>query len=177
MWTSEHRKAVHQAGLRYGSGLRDEEWSLAAPLIPLAKRGGRKREVNMREVVNAIFHILWTGCQWKALPKDFPPKSTVHWYLMLWSWDGTLERPHGASYVALRERKGHNASPRAAIIDSQSTKAPPKRGLPRPAGLRCGQESYGPQEIRPGRDVGFATELRRPSRQHPGLRWYQSSTY
>jgi transposase len=64
------------------------------PLIPPPKRGGGKRTVNIREVLNGIFYVLWTGCQWKALPKDLPPKSTVHWYFMLWDWDGTLERLH-----------------------------------------------------------------------------------
>jgi transposase len=107
----------------------DEEWRLVAPLIPPAKRGGRRREVDVRAILDAIFYVLWTGCQWKALPKDLPPKSTVHWYLMLWNWDGTLERVHHALYVAVREQEGREASPTAAIIDSQSAKAAPKGGL------------------------------------------------
>jgi transposase len=107
----------------------DEEWALVEPLIPPAKRGGRKRTVDVREVLNAIFYVLWTGCQWKALPKDLPRKSTVHWYFMLWNWDGTLERVHHVLYVALREREGREASPTAAIIDSQSAKGAPKGGL------------------------------------------------
>jgi transposase len=107
----------------------DDEWALAAPLIPPAKRGGRRREVAVREVLNAIFYVLWTGCQWKALPKDLPPKSTVHDYLELWNWDGTLERIHHALYVAVREKEGREASPTAAIIDSQSAKGALKGGL------------------------------------------------
>ena len=55
-------------------------------MIPPAKRGGRRRSVNVREVLNGIFYVLWTGCQWKALPKDLPPKSAVHDYLELWNW-------------------------------------------------------------------------------------------
>jgi transposase len=129
MWTPEHRKAARREGLRYDSDMTDQEWALVAPLIPPAKRGGRKREVDTREVLNAIFYVLWTGCQWKALPKDFPPKSTVHWYLTLWNWDGTLEQIHHALYVALREQEGREASPTAAIIDSQIAKAAPKGGL------------------------------------------------
>jgi transposase len=129
MWRPEHRKAARRQGLRYDSDMTDAEWTLVAPLIPPAKRGGRKREVDVREVLNAIFYVLWTGCQWKALPKDFPPKSTVHWYLTLWNWDGTLERIHHALYVALREQEGREASPTAAIIDSQSAKGAPKGGL------------------------------------------------
>ena len=92
MWTQEHRKAARRKGLRYDSDMTDEEWALVAPLIPPSKRGGRRRGVDVREILNAIFYVLWTGCQWKALPKDFPPRSTVHDYLMLWDWDGTLER-------------------------------------------------------------------------------------
>ena len=128
MWTPEHRLAARRVGQRYDSDLTDEEWALAAPLIPPAKRGGGKRTVNIREVLNGIFYVLWTGCQWKALPKDLPPKSTVHWYLMLWEWDGTLERIHHTLYVAVREQKGRQASPTAAIIDSQSAKTAQKGG-------------------------------------------------
>ena len=64
---------------------------------PAGRHGGRRRSVNVREVLNGIFYVLWTGCQWKALPKDLPPKSTVHDYLELWNWDGTLERIHHGS--------------------------------------------------------------------------------
>lgn len=129
MWKPEHRKAARRSGLRYDSDMTDAEWALAAPLIPPAKRGGRRREVDVREVLNAIFYILWTGCQWKALPKDLPPKSTVHDYLELWNWDGTLERIHHALYVAAREQEGRDAGPSAAIIDSQSAKGALKGGL------------------------------------------------
>ena len=99
------------------------------PMIPPAKRGGRRREVNVREVLNAIFYVLWTGCQWQAIPKDLPPKSTAHHYFGLWDWDGTLERIHHALYVETRERAGREASPSAAIIDSQSGKAAQKGAL------------------------------------------------
>jgi transposase len=129
MWKPEHRTAARRKGLRYDSDLTDEEWSLVEPLIPPAKHGGRKRAVNVREILNGIFYVLWTGCQWKALPKDLPPKSTVHWYLGLWNWDGTLERIHHVLYVAVREQEGREASPTAAIIDSQSAKGAPKGGL------------------------------------------------
>ena len=129
MWKPEHRRAARRVGLRYDNDLTDEEWTLVEPLIPPAKRGGRKREVSVREVLNAIFYILWTGCQWKALPKDLPPKSTAHDYLELWNWDGTLERIHHALYVAVREKEGREASPTAAIINSQTVKGAQKGGL------------------------------------------------
>jgi len=126
MWKPEHRVAADRRGLRYPSDLTDEEWALIGPFIPPAKRGGRKRTVDVREVLNGIFYVLATGCQWKALPKDLPPKSTAHSYFMLWDWSGTLERIHDALYVALRETDGKEASPTAAIIDSQSAKAAQK---------------------------------------------------
>jgi transposase len=119
-----------RTGLRYPSDLTDSEWALIEAMIPPAKRGGRRREVNVREVLNAVFYVLSTGCQWGALPKDLPPKSTAHSYFMLWDWDGTLERIHHALYVETRERAGREASPSAAIIDSQSSKAAQK-GAPR----------------------------------------------
>jgi transposase len=130
MWKPEHRRAAERHGLRYPSDLSDSEWALIEPAIPPAKRGGRRREVNVREVLNAIFYVLSTGCQWQALPKDLPPKSTAHSYFMLWEWDGTLERIHHALYVETRERAGREASPTVAIIDSQSAKAAQK-GVPR----------------------------------------------
>ena len=97
-------------------------------MIPPGRHGGRKRSVNVREVLNGIFYVLWTGCQWKALPKDLPPKSTVHDYLDLWSYDGTLDRIHYALYVECRKQGEREASPTAAIIDSQSVKSAEKGG-------------------------------------------------
>ncbi len=129
MWKPEHRCVAERRGLRYSSDLTDAEWALVEPMIPPAKHGGRPRDVNVREVLNAIFYVLSTGCQWQALPKDLPPKSTAHFYFMLWDWDGTLERIHHALYVAARERAGHEASPTVAIIDSQSAKAAQKGAL------------------------------------------------
>jgi len=128
MWTAEQRQAHARDGLRYPSDLTDAEWALVEPLIPPAKRGGRQRTVVGREVLNGIFYILATGCQWRALPKDLPPKSTVYDYLTLWTWDGTLRRLHHALFVQAREQAGKEASPTAAIIDSQSVKSAEKGG-------------------------------------------------
>ena len=83
---------------------------------------------NVREVMNGIFYILASGCQWRALPKDLPPKSTVYDYLTLWTWDGTLRRLHHALFVQVREQAGKEASPTAAIIDSQGVKSAEKGG-------------------------------------------------
>ena len=134
MWTAENRRAYDRRGLRYPSDLTDAEWALVEPLIPPAKRGGRKHSVNLREALNAIFYVLSTGCQCNALPKDLPPNSTVNDYLDLWDWDGTLERIHHALYVEVRKRAGREASPTTTIIDSQSAKGAQKgepRSIPR----------------------------------------------
>ena len=130
MWKPEHRVAADRRGLRYASDLTNAEWALVAPLIRPAKRGGRPRTADVREVLNAISYLLWTGCQWKALPRDLPPRSTVWDYLDRWDQDGTLTRIHHALYVGVREQAGREASPTLGIIDSQSAKGAPK-GAPR----------------------------------------------
>ena len=84
MWTAENRKRYDRSRLRYPSDLTDDEWQFIEPLIPPAKRGGRRREVNVREVMNGVMYVLSTGCQWRAIPKDLPPRSTVFAYLDLW---------------------------------------------------------------------------------------------
>jgi transposase len=128
MWTQENRHRYDRSKLRYPSDLTDEEWSHVAPLIPPAKRGGAKRTVDVREVVNGLMYILGTGCQWRAIPKDLPPRSTLHGYFELWEWDGTLARMHHALYEKCREQASREASPTAAIIDSQSVKSAEKGG-------------------------------------------------
>ena len=82
----ENRGRYDRSKLRYPSDLSDEEWALTGPLIPPAKRGGNRRTVNVREVVNGLMYVLSTGCQWRAIPKDLPPRSTVYDYFDLWSW-------------------------------------------------------------------------------------------
>ena len=134
MWTQANRRRYDRGKLRYPSDLTDEEWSHVAPLIPPAKRGGRKRTVDVREVVNGLMYILGTGCQWRAIPKDLPPRSTLHDYFELWEWDGTLGRSHHALYVKCREQVSREASATAAIIDSQSVKSGEKGG-PRSTGM------------------------------------------
>ena len=128
MWTAENRPRYNRDKLRYPSDLSEEEWALIEPFIPPGKRGGGKRTVVMRNVVDGVMYILSTGCQWRAIPKDLPPRSTLFDYLDLWSWDGTLDRIHHALYAACREQDGREASPTAAIIDSQSVKSAEKGG-------------------------------------------------
>ena len=128
MWTTENRQRYNRDKLRYPSDLTDEEWTLVEPQIPPAKHGGRHRTVMVREVVNGVMYVLSTGCQWRYLPKDLPPKSTVHDYLTRWSYDGTIERMHHVLYVQCREAAERQASPTACVIDSQSVKSAEKGG-------------------------------------------------
>jgi transposase len=134
MWTQENRARYDRSKLRYPSDLTNEEWSIIAPVdrlwrsTPPAKPGGNKRTVDVRAVVNGVMYILSTGCQWAALPKDLPPRSTVNDYLRRWDEDRTLDRIHHALYVLCREQAGREASPTAAIIDSQSVKSAEKGG-------------------------------------------------
>jgi transposase len=128
MWTTENRPRYNRDKLRYPSDLTEEECGHIESLIPPAKRGGGKRRVKMREVVNGIMYVLSTGCQWRYVPKDFPSKTTLHRYFDLWNYDGTLERIHHALYVKCREKIGREASPTACVIDSQSVKSAEKGG-------------------------------------------------
>src|SRR5271165_3428993 len=170
MWTSKNRARYDRSKLRYPSDLTDNEWQLVERLIPPGKRGGDKRTVVMREVVNGLMYVLSTGCQWRAIPKDLPPKSTVHDYFDLWTYDGTLKRMHHALYEQCREQEQRKASPTAAIIDSQSVKAQKKGGLHRPAWLRCGQKDQGQEAPYSRRHIRPPAPRRRPSGRYPGSR-------
>src|SRR3979490_408895 len=128
MGTSKNRARYDRSKLRYPSDLTDDEWGLVEPLIPPGKTGGGKRTGIRREGGNGLMDILSTGCQWRAIPKDLPPRSSVYGYFDLWTYDGTLERIHHALYEPCRERARREASPTAAIIDSQSVKSAEKGG-------------------------------------------------
>ena len=128
MWTTETRPRYNRDSLRYPSDLTDDEWALVAPLVPPAKRGGRRRSVDIREVLNGLLYVLSTGCQWRYVPKDLPPRSTLFGYFDLWTWQGVIDRIHHALYVQCREHLQREASPTACIIDSQSVKSAEKGG-------------------------------------------------
>jgi transposase len=128
MWTTESRARHDRSKLRYPSDLSDAEWALVAPLIPPAKRGGLPRQHNERDLINGLMYVLSTGCQWRFIPKDLPPRSTLYDYLVRWNYDGTLTKIHHELYVACRLQAGREASPTAGIIDSQSVKSAEKGG-------------------------------------------------
>jgi len=128
MWTTENRQRYNRDKLRYPSDMTDDEWSWVSPLIPPAKRGGGKRTVDLRAVMNGIMYVLSTGCQWRYIPTDLPPRSTVNGYLQRWISDGTLGKLHYALYQECREQVDRDASPTACVIDSQSVKSAEKGG-------------------------------------------------
>jgi len=128
VWIAENRGSYDRNKLHYPSDVTDDEWNHIARLIPPAKRGGRRWSVDVREVVNGLMYILSTGCQWRSIPKDLPPRSTLFEYFDLWDYDGTLECIHHALYVRCREAMGREASPTGGVIDSQSVKGAEKGG-------------------------------------------------
>lgn len=112
----------------YKSDLTNEEWTIIEPLIPPAKPGGHPRTVDMREVVNAIFYLLRTGCSWEMLPHDFPPYSTVYYYFRRWQRRGLWEQINQVLRDQVRIKQGKAPQATAAIIDSQSVKTTEKKG-------------------------------------------------
>ena len=106
MWTEITRPQYERSGLRYASDLTDEEWKVIMPLLPPAKKLGRPRTTDLREVLNAILYMARTGCQWRMLPKDFPPRSTIQRYFYAWRSDGTLRTVNHQLLMAAREAAG-----------------------------------------------------------------------
>lgn len=112
---------------KYPTDLTDKQWKIIEPLIPKAKEGGRNRETDMREVLDAVFYLIKAGCDWRMLPHDFPNWKTVYDYFSKWKHDGTWKKIHDILRVKVRRKAGKKAQPTAGIIDSQSVKTG-KRG-------------------------------------------------
>ena len=122
MWTAKNRARYERKGLRYDSDLTDEEFALIEAFLP------PERSVSRRSLVNGILYVLTTGCQWRQLPKDFPPKSTTHDYFVELQCTGVLKQIHNALYAEVRVLEGRAATPTLAIVDSQSVKSAEKGG-------------------------------------------------
>jgi len=121
-WTEITRRKYRRDGLRYASDTTDEEWTVIAPNLPPPVPRGRTRETDMRDVVNAIFYIAQTGCQWRLLPKDFPPATTVQRYFYAWRNSNVWQTINHVLLIDVRESSGREASPTAGVVDSQSVK-------------------------------------------------------
>jgi len=106
----------------YQTDLTDAEWSYVAPHLPAPKAPGRPRLHTLREVLDAIFYVLRSGCAWRLLPHDFPPWKTIHHYFRTWRKDGTWERMHSALRKRVRVRMDRDPEPSASVVDSQSVK-------------------------------------------------------
>src|SRR5260370_23948651 len=130
MWSAANRPRYDRDKLRSPSDLTGEEWALRGPLIPKAKRGGRRRSVDVREVVNGLMYVLSTGCQWRAVPKDLPPKRTLFSYFDLWTYEGVIDQIHHALYVQCPGKARREATPTPCIIPNPSVESAGKRGPP-----------------------------------------------
>jgi len=122
MWTMKNRARYERKGLRYPSDLTDEEYALIEPFLP------PERSISRRSLVDAILYVLTTGCQWRQLPKDFPPKSTTHDYFVELQCTGVLKQIHHSLYAEVRVLEGRAAMPTLAIVDSQTVKSAEKGG-------------------------------------------------
>jgi transposase len=140
MWTETTQQQYRRDGLRYASDVSDAEWAQIEALLPAPKRLGRPRTTQMRQVVNAMLYLLTTGCQWRLLPKEFPPFSTVQRFFYRWRDAGLWQTINHFLVMRTREATGREASPTAGVLDSQSVKTTEAAG---PRGYDAGKKIKG----------------------------------
>ena len=166
MWTLTTRQQHTRLVSRYQTDLTDAEWRVIAPHLPKPCAMGRPREWPMREIVNGIFYVMRAGCPWRLLPNDLPPWGTIYRWFATWRDDGRFERINHALVMADRERVGRNASPSAAIIDSQSIKTTEAGRRPHPSAAFA-TSARAPSSPRWRRRPAAAAPPRRPERVAP----------
>jgi transposase len=127
----------------YPSDLTDREWAQVERFVPAPKPGGRPAKYQRREIVNALLYVDRTGCQWRALPHDFPPWDSVYWYFRTWKKDGTWDKLHDGLRGDLRAASGRPRQPSAAVLDSQTVKTTERGGRTAPTAVRGSRAASG----------------------------------